>query len=384
MIKIIRNVEVHCEKNLGIMDILIVNDKIIKISKNIFIGDLDYEEIDGTNKKAISGYIDQHIHITGGGGEGSFKTRVPEAPLSKFIEAGVTTALGLLGTDGTTRSIENLLAKTKALNEEGITCYMDTGAYEFPSPTLTGSIRKDVTFINEIIGVKLAISDHRAVHIDETILENLAAEVRNAGMFSNKAGIVTLHMGDGKKNLSQVINVIKNSEIPIKHFMPTHINRNQEIFENAIDFIKLGGYVDITTSIPDDDFYSASQAVNEMKKRNVDLEKVCFSSDGFGSWSSYDENGNLIKIGYSSINTNHREVKKLIKNYNFNLDEAIQFLTKNPAKALKLYPTKGKLSENSDADILLLNEEFDIVDVFAKGKQFMKDKKIIIKGTYED
>ncbi len=384
MIKIIKNVEVYSPEFLGINDILIVNEKIIKVSKDIKLKGVEYEEIDCTGKKAVPGYIDQHVHITGGGGEGSFKTRVPEAPLSKFIESGITTVVGLLGTDGTTRSVENLLAKAKGLNEEGITAYILTGAYEYPSPTLTGNIRKDITFIKEVIGVKIAISDHRAVHIDESILENLAAEVRNGGMFSGKSGIVTLHMGDGKKNLDQVINVVNNTNIPIKHFIPTHVNRKKEVFESAIKFLKMGGVIDFTTSIPEDDYISSSKGVNVIKEMGLPLDRITFSSDGFGSWSDYDERGNLIKIGYSSLLSNHNEIKKLIINYKFSLSEAIQFLTINPAKELFIYPDKGAILEGSDADILLLDDDYDICDVFARGKLMMKNKKIIVKGTYEE
>ena len=58
--------------------------------------------------------------MTGGGGEGSFHTQAPQVQLSSLIKGGVTTVLGLLGTDGISRSVENLLAKVKALKEEGI------------------------------------------------------------------------------------------------------------------------------------------------------------------------------------------------------------------------------------------------------------------------
>lgn len=384
MFKLIKNVEVYTPKYLGIKDILFCNDKIIKIGENIKIEGFDCEIIDGTGKKAVPGYIDQHIHITGGGGEGSFKTRVPEAPLSKIVEAGVTTVIGVLGTDSTTRNVENIVAKAKALKEEGITCYVTTGAYEFPSPTITGTVKRDVTFIEEIIGVKLAISDHRASYIDEAILEDLGSQVRTAGMFSNKAGIVVLHMGDGTRVLSQVLNVIEKSEIPIKHFLPTHVNRKAEVFEAALDFARRGGYIDITDSFTEDDYKTAAKAVVAAEEAGVPLDRLTFSSDGYGSFSDYDAAGNLIRIGASPINVHQPEIIKLVKQYGFPLEEALQFLTINPAKFLKLYPAKGILAEGSDADMLLLDDKLEINDVFALGKQFVKNKKVIRKGTYEE
>lgn len=384
MFKLFKNAEVYAPKFLGAKDILFCNDKIVKIGENINIEGFDCEVIDATGKKAVPGYIDQHIHITGGGGEGSFKTRVPEAPLSKIVEAGVTTVVGVLGTDSTTRNVENLVAKAKALKEEGISCYVTTGAYEFPSPTICGTVKRDVTFIEEIIGVKLAISDHRASYIDEAILEDLGSQVRTAGMFANKPGIVVLHMGDGTRLLSQVMNVIEKSEIPIKHFLPTHVNRKAEVFEAALEFAKKGGYIDITDSFGEDDYKTAAKAVVAAEEAGVPLERLTFSSDGYGSFSDYDAAGNLIRIGASPINVHQSEIIKLVKQYGFPLEEALQFLTVNPAKFLKLYPYKGTLTEGSDADMVLLDDKLEICDVFALGKQFVKNKKVIRKGTYED
>ena len=88
--------------------------------------------LDAAGRRVIPGLIDQHVHITGGGGESGFTSRVPELRFSDSVKAGVTTLVGLLGTDSRTRNVQNLLAKTKALNEEGITAYCLTGAYEIP------------------------------------------------------------------------------------------------------------------------------------------------------------------------------------------------------------------------------------------------------------
>ena len=48
-------------------------------------------------------------------------------PLSYLLEAGVTTVIGCLGTDGLTRSVESVLMKTKALRAEGVSAFMLTG-----------------------------------------------------------------------------------------------------------------------------------------------------------------------------------------------------------------------------------------------------------------
>ena len=82
----------------------------------------------------VPGFIDQHVHVTGGGGGGGFATRGPEAMLTDLTRWGITTVVGITGTDGTTRTPVALLAKVRALEIEGLTAYMWTGAYDVPPP----------------------------------------------------------------------------------------------------------------------------------------------------------------------------------------------------------------------------------------------------------
>ena len=184
-------------------DVLIEGNKIAAIEKDLsaWTGLPGIEVIDADGKALVPGYIDIHEHITGGGGEGGFTTRVPEAPVSCLAESGVTTVVGLLGTDGITRSLENLLAKAREFEEAGITCRVLTGSYGYPPVTLTGSVEKDIVLVDLIIGVKTSASDHRSSNITAEELIRLATDARRGGMLSGKAGIVTVHMGSGKDAL---------------------------------------------------------------------------------------------------------------------------------------------------------------------------------------
>ena len=172
---LIKGAEVYAPEYLGKQDVLIAGGKIEKIGTDL----PEYEDcqvIDGTGKIVTPGIIDRHVHVTGGGGEGSFHTQAPPVQLSKLIAGGVTTVVGLLGTDGISRSVENLVAKVKSLKEEGISAYCLCGAYGYPCPTITGDIRKDIMFVDEIIGLKLAISDHRAPNITTEELIRLGTD----------------------------------------------------------------------------------------------------------------------------------------------------------------------------------------------------------------
>lgn len=376
MFTLIKNAEVFAPESLGVKDILLCNDKIIAVGQQLSCPFDDVEIIDAKGKKAVPGFIDQHVHVLGGGGEGSFRSRCPELDFSQTVKNGVTTVVGMLGTDSMTRSIENLVAKTKALNEDGITAYCLTGAYEYPSPTLTGSVKKDVTFLSECIGVKIAISDHRNSCITTQELARLAADVRQAALFSGKVGVVHMHTGRGKSGLSQVMAIVENTDVPIKHFRPTHCG-NQ--FEDAVAFAKMGGWVDFTT-------YEDSQKSAKMLKRALDTiedsEKITCSSDSNGSMPKWNDKREMIGMGIGSMETLYKGIKALITEEKVPLEQAIRLITSNVAKGLEIYPKKGCLAVNSDADIVLLDENLDIDSVFAKGRKMMENKNVLAHSYF--
>ena len=85
------------------------DSKIEKIDDHI---ELSYpiETIDGTGCILTPGLIDRHVHITGGGGEAGFISRARPIDVQEILDAGITTVIGLLGTDGYTRSTKELFA----------------------------------------------------------------------------------------------------------------------------------------------------------------------------------------------------------------------------------------------------------------------------------
>lgn len=378
---LIKNIQVYSPENIGVKDVLITNrritlleNEIMKFSEKIYV-------IDGTGKKLIPGLIDNHVHITGGGGEGSFKTRVPEITLSKLVEGGITTVVGVLGTDSTTRSVENLVAKAKALKEEGISVYVHTGSYGYPSITLTESVKKDIAFIEEVIGVKISLSDHRSPSISNYELSRLASDARVAGMLSGKAGIVVVHMGNGKKGLAPINEILEETEIPIRTMRPTHVNRKEELLVESFDYAKRGGIIDLTCGIYED--LSPRNVILRAEVEGVPLENITVSSDGYGSWSRYDEYGNMIEIGVSSVSSLFNELKSMVLELNFDLEKALMFFTTNVSKSLNLYPKKGIIGENCDADLLIIDDNMNLVSVIANGKLMLEEGKLTTRGTYE-
>lgn len=378
---IIKGADVYAPEHLGVMDVMVCGGKIEKMDRYIPVCYEDSQVIDGRGKILAPGIIDQHVHLTGGGGEGSFHTRAPEASLSELIRGGVTTVVGLLGTDGITRSVENLLAKVKALREEGITAFCLTGSYGWPSVTITGDTKKDIVFISEILGLKLAISDHRAPNISVDQLIRAASDVRVAGMLSGKPGIVTLHMGDDPRGLEPVFEALDRTSIPIKTFRPTHVARNWDLYEQALKFAAMGGYIDITCDCGPDK--EVAEALRRAEKAGADFERLTLSSDGQGSWSDYDEEGNLVRIGVSSVSAVYRQITELVKEEGMELEKVLPLATSNPARTLE-FSEKGHIRRGADGDILLINRETLALDmVLSMGRIMMENGEVTVRGTFE-
>lgn len=394
LITIIRNVSVYKPEPVGIKDVLLLGDRIAAIEDKIDIvlnGVIEIKEIDGTGKVLVPGFIDCHVHILGGGGEGGFSTRTPEATLSGLTTSGVTTVVGTLGTDGIARDMNALLAKTRGLEEEGITTFVYTGSYRLPLKTLTGDIMKDIIAIDKVIGIgEVAISDHRSSQPSFDEFSKTVADARVAGMLSGKAGIVNIHLGDGSRKLELLNRVVDETEIPITQFLPTHINRSQELFEEAVKYAKRGGYIDFTGS-EDPDFWEKedgevrfSKGLKRLLDDGVSLDNFTLTSDGQGSLPLFNEKKEFIGIGVGSSDSLLIGIKECVFRENIPLEIAIRAITCNPAKILKL-KGKGKIEINFDADLCLLDKEtLDIDTVIAKGKVMVENKKVVVYGTFED
>ena len=385
MIKLIKNANVYAPEHLGKRDILVCGDKIAEIAEHIegYEGLESVQVLDACGMTVTPGLIDLHVHVTGGGGEQGPASRVPEITLSELLTNGVTTCVGLLGTDGITRSLENLLAKCQALNEEGMTCYMLTGSYQYPTQTITGSVIKDIALFDEIIGAKVAISDHRASNLSCEELIRLASDTRMGGLISGKAGLLCMHMGTGKNMLNDVFYAIDNTEIPIKTFLPTHMGRNIPLVSQGIKLTEMGGNIDITASDPAISDKSASDMVAYCLKNGAPETSITISSDGCGSQPRFDEKGECIGLDYTSPKVLVIELKNCVFKEGLPLETALLFLTKNPAAVIGKKGIKGEISVGADADLMVLSEDLDIVNVMAKGRVAVLNGSAILKGRFE-
>ncbi|QKS69769.1 beta-aspartyl-peptidase [Paenalkalicoccus suaedae] len=387
-LSLIKNANVFSPEALGVVDVLVGGGKILAIGESLsesFAGVTDV--VDAGGAYVLPGLIDGHVHITGGGGEGGFKTRTPELTLTDCIEAGITTVVGVIGTDGTSRTMANLVAKAKGLTEEGITCYCQSGNYHIPVKTLTGSIQDDMMFVQEIIGAgEIAIADHRSSQPTVQELAKLASEARIGGMLSGKGGTVTIHIGDGKDELDLLEEVIETTVLPISQFWPTHINRNPSLVERGIAFAKRGGVVDLTTSCleeEEEDELAPSKILAQMLREGVRADHVTFTSDGQGSLPSFHPDGSFKGLEVGRVTSLFKEVRDAFLVEGLDLETAWSVATTNVADVLKL-EGKGKISLGYDADLLIVEpDSFEIESVMAKGVWLKLGGQQLVKGTFE-
>lgn len=389
MLTLIKHGDIYAPDYLGKKDILLVDRKIGFIQDKIELPEnfVDVKIIDAKGKKVVPGFIDSHVHLIGGGGEGGFRTRTPEIQLTQATTAGITTLVGVLGTDGTTRTMPSLIAKARALEEEGITTYVQTGSYQVPVKTLTGKIEDDIILIDKIIGAgEIAIADHRSSQPTAEELAKIASAARIGGMLAGKAGIVNVHVGDSYDHLKLIEEVVETTDIPIRQFYPTHINRNPHLFEAGIEYAKKGGWVDFTTSsIPkflEEGEVKCSVALKRMLDAGVEIDQITFTSDGQASLPDFDKNGELVGLQIGQVSSLYEAVKEAILKEGIPLEVAIRVITFNPATVLKL-SQKGRIETGRDADLVLLDENLEINTVIAMGKVMVESGRPVVKGTFE-
>ena len=373
VLTLLQNAELYTPEALGRCDLLLGGGKVVAI---VAAGEglaqasgNAVQALDLQGQRVIPGLVDIHAHITGGGGEDGASTKVPAPLFESYAAAGVTSVVGLLGTDDVTRSTAELLAGVRGLREQGLSAWCWTGGYHLPATTLTGSVRGDVVHLDAVIGAgEIAISDHRSSQPTVEELLRVASDCHVGGLIARKAGVLHLHLGDGDRGLQLIRDMLDLSELPARVFQPTHVNRRKALFEEALELAKRGCHIDITAFPVEDgeDAYSAAEALQRYLASGLPADRISVSSDGGGCLPVFNEQGEMIKMDVGTSAALVETIATLLANGR-SLEKVLPAFTRNPAQHLRL-AGKGELSPGADADLVLLKETGAVDRTMAGGR----------------
>lgn len=361
---VIRNGELLTPEPAGRVALLVIGDSIACVGD--FDADLleraglEVEIVDVDGAWVIPGFIDPHIHLLGGSGEGGFAKQTPEIRPGEVVTAGITTVVGTLGVDTTMKTPAGLLAKVKAFNEEGISAFMWTGGYDVPPTPITASVRTDILFINEVIGVgELAIADERASDPALPELARIAHEAYVGGLLSKKAGITHFHVGEGKRRLRCLHELLDADRLQVDPawLYPTHVQRSEALVDEAIALVRRGSTVDFDVAGED-----LERWLPRYLDRGGDPARLTLSSD-----ASKTAPGLL-----------HQQLAHVVHKGIVELETVLPMVTANTARVLGL-PDKGSLAAGADADIAVLDREsLEVLHVIARGKLLVRDGEVVL------
>jgi beta-aspartyl-dipeptidase (metallo-type) len=358
---IIKNAHIVASGEESHENLLIGGGKILATG-NSLLSFSDIPCIDAENQRLIPGLIDNHCHITGASGEAGAHTRAPEIPASAFLKNGITSVVGLLGADQLTRSLEGLIAKVRALRYEGVNAYCVTGAYQFPLPTFSGKPERDCYFLSEVIGIgEVALSDYRSSEPTTQELRRMLKDSLRALRSKGTKGFIIFHLGDEKSGLRPVIELLGDTDIDSKTIIATHINRNQQLMQEAHAVELQECWLDITAiyskrTAESKGIFAEEAVIQLLEKTPALKERILVSSDG----------GTMV---YPGIATHPGWLYRAFREIalRLGLPLAVKLFCENPARALGL-EKKGHIKIGNDADLVILDKNLGIHTVVSQGR----------------
>ena len=381
--------DVYAPAPLGRRHVLVAGERVVAITEDRpDLSGVTVETVDLEGRRLVPGLVDAHVHVTGGGGEAGPETAAPAPPLSAYTTAGVTSVVGLLGTDDTTRTTAGLLRRVYGLRREGLSAWAWTGGYHLPPTTLTGSVRTDIATVEPVIGFgELALSDHRSSQPTFDEVARLAADCHVAGLMTGKAGVLHLHLGDGARGLDLVRRLLDETEVPARTLHPTHVNRRGALLDEAFDLLGRGVPVDLTAFPPAfataDEVSAADALVRFLDAggaQTAGAGRLTVSSDGGGCLPQFD-GGELVRMGFATSGALADLLADLLAR-GVPLGDALPPFTLHPAQALRL-ADKGVVVEGGAADLVVLGDDGRPADVMARGRWHVRAGRPVVGGTFE-
>ncbi len=386
MLTLLLDADVYAPAPLGRRHVLVAGGRVVSVTGDRpEIRGVAVDTVDLGGRRVVPGLVDAHVHVTGGGGEAGPETAAPAPALTAYTTAGVTSVVGLLGTDDTTRTTAGLLRRVYGLRREGLSAWAWTGGYHLPPTTLTGSVRTDIATVEPILGFgELALSDHRSSQPTFDEVARVAADCHVGGLMTGKAGVLHLHLGDGARGLGMLRRILAETEVPARALHPTHVNRRSALFDEALHLAAEAGVtIDVTAFPPafaTEDEVLAADAVVRFLDRGLDPARLTVSSDGGGCLPHFRD-GVLERMDFATSGALADLLADLLAR-GVPLDQALRPLTETPAATLRL-AGKGRIAQGAHADLVVLGDDDRPRDVMARGRWHVRDGRPVVRGTFE-
>lgn len=366
MLILLENGEVYTPDPHGKTSVLLTDGKIGKVGdvdpRAVAAVGVEHEIVDVSGCVVVPGFIDPHQHLLGGSGEQGFSSQTPEFFVDEIVAWGITSVVGVLGVDTTMKTMAGLLAKTKALKEEGLNAYLWTGGYNVPPTSIMSTVRDDILFIDEVIGAgEIAISDERGMDPPSHEIARVATHCHVGGMLAHKAGLVHFHVGDRPSRLQPIRDVLENFNVQPSWLYATHIERSEALMREAIDLAAEGMAVDIDVMEQD-----LAKWLRFYRDNDGDLAQLTLSSDA----------------AINSPRVLYEQLRDCVLNEGFALEEVLPLVTRNTARILKL-DLKGELKKAKASDIVVMDKEsLEIRHVLSLGRWMVRDGKTVAQPQF--
>jgi N-acetylglucosamine-6-phosphate deacetylase len=367
--KLIKNCDIHTPlRVIKNGSILIQREKIAKV------GQIDDTKIppetqifDYGKKLAVPGFIDIHLH---GGGGFNFLDSSPDS---------IVEALKTHLKNGTTSVLPSIMTTSHKHALDTIRAFID--------------IKRNILDIPDIIGLNLEgpyismekSGAHRTQYIRKPSLTEVQEYIK-----ASEGGIKIMTVAPEIEGASDTIHFLSKQNI-----IPSagHTNANYEQTQRAINsgvmlathlFNAMRGITHrepgvVGALLLNDDVYTEAVAdgihlhpsILDLIARVKPIEKIILVTDaskyyGISQGASYTRDGKL----FGSTTALSLALKNMIQFTGMPLEKILRTVTINPAKLLKIESQKGLLKRGSDADIVIMDKEMNLSNVFFRGKKF--------------
>ena len=348
--------------------ILIQGEKIAKV------GQIDDSKIppgtkilDFSQRLAVPGFIDIHLH---GGGGVDFLDSSPDS-ISKALKAHLK--------NGTTSLLPSIMTTSHKHALDTIRTFID--------------IKRSIPDIPDIIGLNLEgpyismekSGAHRTQYIRKPSLTEVQEYIK-----ASEGNIKIMTVAPEIEGASDIIHFLSKQNI-----IPSagHTNANYEQIQQAVNLgVRLATHLfnamrGIAHREPgaagalllNDDVYTEAVAdgihlhpsILDLIARVKPIEKIILVTDaskyyGISQGASLTRDGKL----FGSTTALSLALKNMAQFTAISFEKILRMVTINPARLLRIESQKGILKRGSDADIVILDREINLSDVFFRGKRF--------------